>query len=295
MYHAIRGVLSWALTVLVIMLAACGGGEDGPPDTPVALSGWFTCNGPFNYVAVTSRNNLYGTCDGTNLFSANYSALMDGKAQATAPGWLNATVSNVLFHEMSSGAPVASTMVRGALPPDAYAGAGHTSGGYASLDLKETGGVSKSGALTNGSTIPTGMNLIGHPYCQPSCSATAPRPPATAGGYAAGYGVMVQVPYVIAGNNTTWNWQADVNLTIDAAGNLTGTLPQGTLKAATVGFDASQGIAEYSGTLTTPSGAVAVQGVFGYDPTGTDLRASPMVALYVSGPVFEYLYHLSTR
>ena len=295
MYHAIRGALSLLFASLVVTLAACGGGEDGPPDTPVALSGWFTCNGPFNYVALTARNNLYGTCDGTNVFSATYSAKLDGKAQAAAPGWLNAVVSSVQFYDMSSGAPVASTMARGPLPADTYAGSGHTGGGYASLDLKETGGVSKTGALTNGSTIPPSMNLIGHPYCTPSCSATTPRPPATAGGYVAAYGVVVPVPYAVAGNNTTWTWQADVNLVIDAAGNLSGTLPQGTLKVAPVGFDANQGIAEYSGTLTTASGAVAAQGVFGYDPTGTDVRVSPMVALYVSGPSFEYLYHLSTR
>ncbi|NMV41960.1 hypothetical protein [Ralstonia insidiosa] len=296
MIHTIRGALSLPLTALVITLAACGGGEnDSTTATPVELSGWFICNGPFNYVAVTPRNNLYGTCDGKNLFSASYTAQLDQEAQKTAPGWLNAVLSNVFFYDIDTGLPPTSPMARGSVPQDTYTGAGQTHAGYTTLDLGETGGVSKAGALSNGSIIPARMNLQGRPYCSPSCSATAPNPPATAGGYAGTYGVIVPVPYAIAGNSTTWTWQSDVNLTIDAAGSLSGTLPQGTLKATIVGFDASQGIAEYTGTLATASGAVAVQGVFGYDPTGTDARVSPMVALYVSGSPFEFLYHLSKR
>ena len=296
MRKAIRGAFTLPLCTLAAALAACGGGDGGDAGStsasgnarPVVLSGWFTCGGAVSYLAVTPRANVYGTCDNKNLLSGRYSAQLDATAQATTPGWFNATLSNVQYFDMASGVPVVSEGSPASIPIDTYVGTGLFSPARTFVTLNETGSASKAGVLSNGSFIPTTLSISG-PYCL-TCLAGMPRLPTTAGGYAGSYGVVVSVP----GSPRAWAWQSNVSLTIDTAGNMSGVLPQGTLRAANTGFDTASGIAEYSGTLTTTSGVVPVQGVFGLDPTGNDPRANHMVALYISGSSFQYVYHLSS-
>lgn len=295
MRKAIRGTLILPLYTVVAALAACGGGDGGDAGStsasdnarPVVLSGWFTCGGAVSYLAVTPRANVYGTCDNKNLLSGRYSAQLDATAQATTPGWFNATLSNVQYFDMASGTPVVSEGSPTSIPIDTYVGTGLYSPARTFVTLTEAGSASKAGVLRNASFIPTTLSISG-PYCL-TCVAGMPSLPATSGGYAGSYGVVVSLP----GNPTAWVWQSNISLTIDAAGNISGVLPQGTLRAASTGFDAASGIAEYSGTLTTKSGVIPVQGIFGLDPTGNDPRANHMVALNISGSSFQYLYHLS--
>jgi hypothetical protein len=302
------------LLPLAAMLAGCGGGggsatdSNSAPATALKLSGWYQClpNGAPSAsariqnanpaVLTTPHGTFYGQCsDGFE--SVNVSSNYAGSVSKLADFdnlVVTATLSNFQFYDPTTNL-VATNMVGTVLPVDTYTTVAPTASLNASgtISFNETGNTSREGAPAR-FIVPTTLNLVGPVTpaalsVTPTTSGTAP--PATAGGYAGSYS-GVPLPFAQSGViNTT-------ALTVDTNGDFTATTAAGSLVGTLSAYDLTTGTAEYTGTLTTSSSAVPVQGAYNsnyYTVTeanlangGTASVTYAPLALFIKGIGFQY-------
>jgi hypothetical protein len=312
---------------MALLLAACGGGNGGGnsnpsnPGAPLILSGWYGCGGsgadtdlqqtPIAVVA-TQSGNIYGRCETGTRIAAYVSGNYTGK---TFPSTLtvSAQFSNFIFYDPATSQQATYT-AGGQVPPDTYSASGTESSNNPSasatattaptnmldyLTLTESGSASRSGAINGGVTISTSLPVQGFEY--PCWACTKMGAPGQASGFAGSYtGVNTQT-FVSTDGSTSDTVLAGIvaagsAITVDAAGNISGTTPVGTLTA----YEASSDAAEYTGTLTTASGAIPVQGVYlpndyqlsmplpNVGTSNTIWTSYYPLALFIKGPGFEY-------
>ncbi|MEI6001987.1 hypothetical protein H3V53_34120 [Paraburkholderia bengalensis] len=279
------------LTLLCGAVAACGGGNDSSQNSkPVALTGWYNCGTSYadsagnpTIALFTVSGKMFGTCGGYSTFTAQYSALLPDIS--LDPNYITATLTNFWFYDTVTNQRAVNVAGK-SIPADAYTGTGSASASLVDINFTETGPASKAGSIDR-FVIPTKLT-----FGQLGSSAPPVRP-ASIAGFAGHLGQVLNIPVSVSGNLTTYAWTPQVDFTIDSQGNISASIASGTLTAATKSYDPSTGVAEFTGTFTGASGAVAVSGAFAYFPTPT-LAGYP-IAMYIAGPTFEYTYRLNVR
>jgi hypothetical protein len=286
-----------AALLATLSLAGCGGVSSGDnldgsakitDFQPLALSGWYSCNvddsasmlvtPSSGAILATLHGALYGSCSTASgqAASVNVSAAYTGTS-GDMPDFnnvlvLQAKLANLLFYprvQTNFGLP-ATNEAGALLPADTYSSASPSQSfntGYASsvnFQFNETGTASLGGAVSS-FTVPKSFYLsTSTPYLQPRSGA-----PASASAFQGAYvtaisdtwdstlnGVVQQTIPGVLGSSSS--------LTIDTDGNLSGTTPAGALSGTITAYDPNTGTAEYTGTLTTATGAIAVQGAYAW-------------------------------
>lgn len=327
-------VLSFHTVLLTtIALSGCGGGADNADGSaaitntqPLVLSGWYACNTSIGanlapaspstgQILATPHGALYGSCttSGSPVASVNVSASYTGTS-GIMPDFNNALVlqaalTNFVFYprfNQAIGTPAISGA--GLLPADSYSSATPSQsfntnyGSTVNFEFFETGSASKSFAPST-FVVPTSFYLSNSTtYLQPQ-----PGAPASASNFQGSYATAISYAWDGTLNATVQQTIPGVvgsssSLTVDAAGNLSGTTPVGTLSGTITAYDPTTGTAEYTGTLTTSSGATAVEGAYalanytltryalnaqGAVDSSTETTYTPLV-VFIKGSGFMY-------
>lgn len=285
-----RKVRNLLAVILCATLAACGGGNSDDT-TSVALPGWFNCGGAGivsdnlghpTSVLFTRSGKFFGSCGGYSSFTGNYTAQL----HKSTPNLVTATLNYFWFYDTVTNQRAVNDADT-PIPADSYAGTGSYSATLVDINFTETGTASRAGSI-NRFVIPTKLILA------QMGGLGVPVVPASLAGFGGHYGQILSIPVALAGNTTSYTFLANVDITIDPLGNLSGTLPNGKLSATTSSYDSSTGIAEFTGNITTSSGVAPVSGAYAYSPR-TNLLGGAPIAIYVVGSTFEYAYELSPR